>query len=284
MVNRSNAVKEWLVQSHRGGGALSPENSIASFEAAWEMGAVPEADLRTTRDGVIVAFHDDRFARLSKELSSDLREKGVKDMTFEELPYLDAGSWRGSDLARQRICSVREIFALMQQRPGSMLYMDIKDVHLPQLADLAQEFDVAERVILAAPDEQLLRDWRNLIPKGKTMLWMGILWKGDEETLRHRLKYLRDGGFAGITQLQIHVEARRDGTEWHFRPSLEFLRETTSELKQFGILFQVLPWECADAEVYHALIRVGVQSFASDYPEVALRALREYAEFCPPSP
>src|SRR5690606_3620403 len=49
------------VQSHRGAGVLSPENSIEAFDIAWKLGTIPEADLRTSKDGVIVAFHDANF-------------------------------------------------------------------------------------------------------------------------------------------------------------------------------------------------------------------------------
>ena len=270
-------VSQLLVQSHRGGGALSPENTIESFTATWEMGAVPEADLRTTRDGVIVAFHDQNFARVVKDLRSDLRDKGVQDVTFQELSDLDVGAWKDDTFAGQRVCSVAEIFTLMRGHADRVLYMDVKDVQLAALAGLLREFEVADQVILAAPDEQLLRDWKQLVPEGQTLLWMGILRAGDEGTLRHRLQRLRDEDFAGITQLQIHVEATRNEGGWQFKPSLDMLRTTAAELKAAGVLFQVLPWECAKPEVYRALLQAGVQSFASDYPEVALRVMREWA-------
>lgn len=271
-------VKQLLVQSHRGGGALAPENTIDSFIATWALGAVPEADLRSTRDNVIVAFHDQNFARVVKDISPDLRSKGVQDVTFEELAALDVGSWKDDTFAGQRVCRVEEIFDLMRGRPERALYMDIKDVHLPQLASVVQDYDVTGQVILAAPDERLLRDWKSLTPHSQTLLWMGILRQGDEGTLRQRLERLREEHFVGITQLQIHVEATRGNGSQQFKPSLEFLRETASELKAYGVLFQCLPWECADAQIYRALLDVGVQSFASDYPDVALRVLREHED------
>ncbi len=274
-------MKQLLVQSHRGGGALTPENTIESFLAAWELGVVPEADLRTTRDSVIVAFHDSTFARVVKNLRADLREKGVQDVTFEELSALDVGSWKDDTFAGQRVCSLAEIFTLMQGHPDRALYMDIKDVQLPRLANLVWEFDVAEHVILAAPDEQCLRTWKKFVPQGHTLLWMGLGAKGDDATLRQRLERLRDEDFAGITQLQIHVEAIRREHTWQFRPSLELLRKTAAELKSAGVLFQALPWDCAAAEIYRALVAVGVQSFASDYPGVALHVLRESAQRYP---
>ncbi|HWG84805.1 MAG TPA: glycerophosphodiester phosphodiesterase family protein, partial [Deinococcales bacterium] len=51
------ALEDVLVQSHRGAGVLAPENTMAAFRLAWSLGTVPEADLRQTRDGEIVAFH-----------------------------------------------------------------------------------------------------------------------------------------------------------------------------------------------------------------------------------
>jgi glycerophosphoryl diester phosphodiesterase len=274
-------VKQLLVQSHRGGGLLTPENTIETLIETWNLGAVPEADLRTTSDGVIVAFHDKNFARVVKDIHSDLREKGVQDVTFQELSALDVGSWKDDRFAEQRICSLVEIFTLMQRNSDHLLYMDIKDVKLPQLADLVQKFEVAKQVLFAAPDEQLLRDWKNLVPQSHTLLWMGILWNGDEGMLMQRLERLRHEDFSGITQLQIHVEATRNNGDWQFKPSLKFLRTIAVTLKSSGVLFQSLPWECVDEEVYRRLLEAGVQSFASDYPKVALRVLREWAEFHP---
>jgi glycerophosphoryl diester phosphodiesterase len=249
--------------------------------AAWELGAVPEADLRTTRDGVIVAFHDHTFDRVVNGVRSDLRERGVQDVTFRELCDLDVGTWRGDAFAGQRIRSVAEIFGLMQGHPDRALYMDIKDVQFSRLANLVREFEVAEQVILAAPDERLLRQWKNLVPVGHTLLWTGILRTGDEASLRRYLERLRNEEFAGITQLQIHIEATLNSGHWHFRPSLDLLRKAAGDLRSSGVLFQSLPWECADAAVYRALLEAGVQSFASDYPEVALSVLREWADSHP---
>ncbi len=272
-----------LVQSHRGGGAAAPENTIESFMAAWGLGAVPEADLRTTRDHIIVAFHDTTFARVVKDVPSDLWDKGVQDLTFQELAALDVGSWKGDTFAGQRVCSVAEIFTVMRRRPDQALYLDIKDVQLSRLAALVREFDVAEQVIVAAPDEELLRQWKTFVPHGHTLLWMGMRGKGDEGTLRQRLERLKAEDFAGITQLQLHIEVIRHDGAWQFTPSLGLVRTTAGALRAAGVVFQALPWDCADAEVYRALLGAGVQSFASDYPEVALRVLRAWTERHPPS-
>lgn len=265
-----------IVQSHRGGGALTPENTLESFHATWKMGALPEADLHTTSDGVIVAFHDANFARVVKDIAPELREKGVQDVTWDELSRLDVGAWQGEEFAGQRVCRVEDIFAALRENHKSGLYLDIKNVHLPQLADLARQIEVEKRVILASPREQTLREWIGLIPQGQTLLWMGIRNTGDEAALRNRLAELGTEDFVGLTQLQIHVEATPNGEGWSFKPSLGFMREVAAQLRDHGVLFQSLPWNCAEDAVYRALLEAGVASFASDYPEVALRVLREW--------
>jgi hypothetical protein len=56
------------------------------------------------------------------------------------------------------------------------------------------------------------------------------------------------------------------------------LRSLGKELKSRGIVFQVLPWECADQRAYEKLLALGAESFATDYPEVTLNAARSFRE------
>ena len=51
-----------------------------------------------------------------------------------------------------------------------------------------------------------------------------------------------------------------------------------AELRRRGILYQSLPWGVADPKVYWQLLDLGVMSFATDHPEVTLKAVRDYCE------
>jgi len=261
-----------IVQSHRVAGITSPEDIFQLFQEAWSKGYIPEADVRTMRDGVIVDFHDDDFTRVIKDAYPELQRQGVQDFTFDEIAALDADVWRDEAGNRQRVCRIDSLFGALAKRADKELYLDIKEVNLSQLVELARQFNVEKQVILTAPNEADLREWKTLIPGGQTLLWMG----GDEETLRKRFAALRETDFAGITQLQIHVRLHVRLIEEQFQPSLDFLREVADELIARGILFQTLPWDVDGAETHRALLGVGVQSFASDYPQVALETLRDW--------
>lgn len=55
-----------IVLAHRGGLEVAPENTMAAFESAVSMGVrYLETDAHLTRDGVVVAFHDDRLDRVT---------------------------------------------------------------------------------------------------------------------------------------------------------------------------------------------------------------------------
>lgn len=71
------------VIAHRGAKGYVPENTIASFEKALDMGAHGiELDVRLSSDGQIMVFHDDHTDRLTGVPGT------VKNMTFADLRKL----------------------------------------------------------------------------------------------------------------------------------------------------------------------------------------------------
>src|SRR5262245_59903344 len=54
-----------LIIAHRGGARETTENTIEGFQRAGKIGADGiETDIRLTRDGVVVIYHDDIFGRV----------------------------------------------------------------------------------------------------------------------------------------------------------------------------------------------------------------------------
>lgn len=265
-------LEEFVIQCHRGAGELEAENTIEAFTLAWKLGTVPEADVRATSDGVIVAFHDADFGRLVKDADAALKKKGVEDLNWEALQRLDVGSWKGDEFAGRRVPRMTDVFRLMTGHPQRRLYLDIKEVDLERLAGEVRSAKVEGQVILASTKYDLHRQWKKLVPESGTLLWMG----GTEEALAKRLSALRETEFADVTQLQIHVRPRSADDGGGFAPSPAFLRRTGEELRSHDILFQTLPWGSTDPQLYRQLLDLGVASFATDHPHVTLEAVRDY--------
>ena len=74
-----------LVLGHRGACAYAPENTLAAFNLAFEMGADGvELDVTLTKDGVPVVIHDDKVDRTTNGHGR------INAMTLAEVKRLDA--------------------------------------------------------------------------------------------------------------------------------------------------------------------------------------------------
>jgi glycerophosphoryl diester phosphodiesterase len=271
-------VSEFIVQAHRGAGELAEENTPQAFELGWKLGCIPESDLRTTKDDVIVAFHDNNFARVVKGIPEAMKTKGVKDVTFKELQKLDVGSWKGEQFTDRHVSRMSEVFDLMRGKPQRRLYMDIKNVDLEKLAREVKERGVEKQVILASTRYDVVRKWKALVPESSTLLWMG----GTEAELEKRFEELRKAKFADVTQLQIHTHLVVDAekiTRASVNPFAEsdaFLIARGKEIREHGILFQTLPYGGSTPGVYWKLLDLGLMSFATDHPDVTWQAVQKY--------
>ncbi|WP_231868363.1 glycerophosphodiester phosphodiesterase [Fictibacillus phosphorivorans] len=80
--------KEILNVAHRGASGHAPEHTITSYKMGEKMhGDYIEIDLQMTKDGELIAMHDETLDRTTNGTGE------VKDYTLKEIKELDAGSW-----------------------------------------------------------------------------------------------------------------------------------------------------------------------------------------------
>jgi glycerophosphoryl diester phosphodiesterase len=109
----------WII-AHRGASGHAPENTMAAFERAVELGATfIETDLHLTRDARFVAIHDRTLDRTTNG------QGAVGDRTLPELRELDAGLWFDRQFMGQRIPTLDEILAFARTR-DVVFYLEIK--------------------------------------------------------------------------------------------------------------------------------------------------------------
>ena len=124
--------------AHRGASYFAPEESAPAYMLAREMGVdYLELDLQRTKDGVLVAVHDDDLRRTTNiaEVFPGRETDTIDKFTFAELQRLDAGSWfntRFPDRARAsfknvRILRLEDVMSIAEggfHKPG--LYIETK--------------------------------------------------------------------------------------------------------------------------------------------------------------
>jgi glycerophosphoryl diester phosphodiesterase len=264
---------KFVIQSHRGAGELAPENTLEAFELGWKLGTIPEADLRMTKDGVIVAFHDANFRRTTTNAPGEWLDKTIADLTYAELSQLDAGSWKGPQFRGLKIPRLSDVYATMRGWPERWLYLDIKNIDLQRLADEVRQHGVARQVIFTSTHYDMIRDWKKIVPESMTLNWMG----GTQAALQKRLEVLRGANFEGITQLQLHVRLNTNSASVEpFNLTRKFIRDTGTELRAHNVILQTLPWGVAEPKIYWQLLDLGVMAFATDHPDITTKAVRDY--------
>ncbi|MHC6224271.1 glycerophosphodiester phosphodiesterase [Pseudomonas sp. X10] len=100
------------VIAHRGASHDAPESTAPAYLLARELGAdYLELDLQRTRDGVLVAVHDDTLERTSDvaERYPERYDSPVSAFTLAELKALDAGSWFNEAYPERARASFRKL-------------------------------------------------------------------------------------------------------------------------------------------------------------------------------
>lgn len=269
---RDMPIERINITAHRGAGNLAPENTLSALELSWSNGWVPETDIRTTKDGVLVMFHDNNFKRILPNASDELKNKGIADLTWEEIQQLDIGLFRGEQFKGQKVVSLADIVEALKVDRSRLIYIDIKNVDIAQLA--RETAEVESQIIFTTWDYNLIHQWKKLAPKSDGFIWAG-LGKG-EDVVGPVIEKLKAEKFADIDRMQIHVNFDNQGNT---TPSEDFLRETADFIHTNypNIEVQYMPWNvCDNKDYYKKLLDLGAAGFGSDRPDIAREALDEY--------
>lgn len=107
-----------LVGGHRGNPEEHPENTLASFRSAIELGVdIIECDVHLSSDGRMVVIHDHTLDRTTDGTGL------VRDHTWEELQRLDAGGG-------ERLPALEQVIEVAREG-GVCLAVEIKQIPIP---------------------------------------------------------------------------------------------------------------------------------------------------------
>jgi hypothetical protein len=125
---------------HRGASEFAHENTLEAYRATFELGADGnEIDIRATKDGVLVCFHDDMLDHILEAYGD------VGDYTWEELRRFRFRR-PGNFGLQSRIPTLEKVFELHRTYAG-LVHLDIKRPGLDRsIAQLLDRFDLWEHV------------------------------------------------------------------------------------------------------------------------------------------
>jgi glycerophosphoryl diester phosphodiesterase len=230
--------KPWVI-AHRGASGYTPENTLAAFERAVQLGAgFIETDLHLTRDAQFVAIHDATLERTTNGRGA------VRDFTLAELRRLDAGMWFDREYMGQRIPTLDEVLEFARKN-DVIFYLEVKydaawGMHHSLVAAL-QKAENAARTIVISFDQTTLAALRRV----DASVMMGLL--ADEPGP----DYVKDALELGARQMCPQVSL------------------ITPDLVQraHGADLQVATWTVNDAEEMRRVIAAGVDGIMTNFPD-----------------
>ncbi len=156
--------------AHRGDANQAPENTVEAMRGALETGVdTLETDVRLTKDGHLILFHDDDLKRTTGV------EGTVRELTLDELRQIDLGHTfspdgthfpcRGKGL---RVVTIQEAF---ERFPDTRFNIDIKDDDKAApavLAEAIKEYEHQNSIVIASFIPSTLERFREIMPSVPT--------------------------------------------------------------------------------------------------------------------
>lgn len=243
-----------LVFAHRGASAYAPENTMASFKLAQQLGAPGiELDIHRCGSGELVVFHDDTTARLCPGTSYT-----IIDTPWSVLKILDIGSWKGAQFSQERPLLLAELF----EEFGSTLYYDIEikartteNRGVEQaLAELLAAMKITpEHAAISSFNPIALKRFKVFAPDYATAV---IYCKSKELPW-----YLRSGAGRYIAGCD------------YLKPEYTDVSPLTHCFDSLGG-YPVVPWTIDEPEIAQSLIALSCTGIITNKPDVILHALK----------
>jgi glycerophosphoryl diester phosphodiesterase len=291
------------LQGHRGARGLLPENTLASFQRALELGVTTlELDIAITKDGVLVIHHDPTLnPDITRDASGkflDQRGPAINTLTWAQLQAYDVGRIKPeTGYARQfseqkpldgtRIPRLSDLFDLVKRSGDDKVRFAIETKLRPDKPEetaLPEPFARAvvegiRKAGMAARSQILSFDWRSLQVVQKIAPEIQTVYLTAQQSWLDNVGAGRAEGSiwtAGF-QFREHDSIPRmikaaGGSHWsvHFR---DVDAQKVKEAQSLGL--KVLVWTVNDPALMARMLDLGIDGLITDRPDLARRLLEE---------
>ncbi|PID98276.1 MAG: glycerophosphoryl diester phosphodiesterase [Actinobacteria bacterium] len=232
--------------AHRGASSLAPENTMAAFVKAMEVGARWfEFDVDIIGDGTLLVIHDETLDRTTDSSGS------YYGLTYSDLRKIDAGKWFSPTYRFERIPEVASVIEFANAH-NMGINLEIKpcfggetlrDRLLENIVAAIDAFTHQSQLLVSSFDHQMLGRFHEARPD----IALGWLFERDGLT-----KHWKEGAAElGCTSVHPDVEG--------------LTSEEVEEIHDAG--FEVNVWTVNDLETARTLASWGVDGIFTDRPQ-----------------
>ena len=297
----SGCATQFDLQAHRGGRGLMPENTLAAFSKALEIGVTTlELDVGITQDGVVVVSHDRHLNPdiIRNAQGQHLAERGatIMSMPFAELQRFDVGRLKpGSNYATtfsqqqavdgERIPALTALFELAKKRGANDVRFNIETKISPNAVSDTWPPEAFVRMLIAEIRKAGLTsratiqsfDWRTLQIAQKEAPEIVTVYLSSQQGTGDTVQIGKPGASPWLAGFDVDNYAgsvaravkAAGGTVWspNYRDITEPL---VRDAQALGL--KVVPWTVNEEPDLARLLNWKVDGLITDYPD-KLRAI-----------
>jgi glycerophosphoryl diester phosphodiesterase len=238
------------VIAHRGASAQAPENTLAAFIKAKQLGLNwVEFDVMLAATGEAIVIHDDDLERTTNGKGQ------IINCTYSYLKTLDAGSWFNPIFSTQCIPLLQEVLQVLHNHQLAA-NLEIKPLPGHEQATVQRVFEILKENSTQLPSPLLISSFSpivlRLVRKISPFVLLGVLlneWREDWQNL--------------CTEVQC--------TSVNINQTLLTL-DRVKQIKEKGYL--LLAYTVNNIERAHELLSWGVDAIFSDCPHAILAGLK----------
>jgi len=295
------------VIGHRGVAGLLPENTLAGFKKAMEIGVdTIEMDIRITSDNEAVVYHD---SRLNPEITRDtngkwIKEKHlIKELTLSEVQSYDVGKLKRwtkyankypdqKAIEGERIPTLRDVIQLVKRTSNkTKLFIELKfsplkpeETKSPEeisnvVARIIKDENIAERVTVISFDWKTLMYFQKIMPEVPTG-YVTITKKGRDTVQKNKPGASPWMAGIDIDEFGSIPEAVKSagGTYWitNYYHAIGHGKNITSKIveKAHSVGIKVIVWTPDSKSDMKKFIKKGVDGITTNRPDRLVSLLK----------
>lgn len=161
------------VTAHRGASANYPENTMRAFVGAKDLGADwIELDVQQTKDNKIIIIHDKNLKRTTGV------NKNTKELSYEEIKNLDAGSFFDKTYEGEKIPLLEEVIEFAKVN-NMKLNIELKPTgeeidFVGKVIEIIKKYHFEENCVLASSNYNILEEVKKEDANMKTLYVMSL--------------------------------------------------------------------------------------------------------------